>query len=153
MVFFSGRVFFHRHWKLTGQQLKGVDHLYSTLPLPPVHGHSDTYLQLCMWDDYHIFLITPLVFNRLLLDEIYHLIGLLLSDVMLISDCLLEDLIVRFCYSNMRLETGRLKLASTITLVFQANRLTKCASQLRSKQYFSSSEFFRVTVSLSFRQL
>ena len=28
---------------------------YSTLPLPPVHEHSDIYLQLCMWDDYHIF--------------------------------------------------------------------------------------------------
>ena len=27
---------------------------YSTLPLPPAHEHSDIYLQLCMWDDYHI---------------------------------------------------------------------------------------------------
>ena len=26
-----------------------------TLPLPPVHEHSDIYLQLCTWDDYHIF--------------------------------------------------------------------------------------------------
>ena len=26
---------------------------YSTLPLPPAHEHSDFYLQLCMWDDYH----------------------------------------------------------------------------------------------------
>ena len=50
---------------------------YSTLPLPPAHEHSDIYLQLCMWDDYHIFLIAPLVFTRLLLDEIYHLIELL----------------------------------------------------------------------------
>ena len=50
---------------------------YSTLPLPPAHEQSDIYLQLCMWDDYHIFLIAPLVFTRLLLDEIYHLIELL----------------------------------------------------------------------------
>ena len=49
---------------------------YSILPLPPAHKHSDIYLQLCMWDDYHIFLIAPLVFTRLLLDEIYHLIEL-----------------------------------------------------------------------------
>ena len=49
---------------------------YSTLPLPPAHEHSDFYLQLCMWDDYRIFLIAPLVFTRLLLDEIYHLIEL-----------------------------------------------------------------------------
>ena len=50
---------------------------YSTLPLPPAHEQSDICLQLCMWDDYHIFLIAPLVFTRLLLDEIYHLIELL----------------------------------------------------------------------------
>ena len=49
---------------------------YSTLPLPPTHKHWDIYLQLCMWDDYHIFLITMLVFTRLLLDVIYHLIEL-----------------------------------------------------------------------------
>ena len=46
---------------------------YSTLPLLPAHEHSDIYLQLCTWDDYHIFLIAPFVFTRLLLDEIYHL--------------------------------------------------------------------------------
>ena len=56
---------------------------YSTLPLPPVHKHSDIYLQLCIWDDYHIFLIAPLVFTRLLLDEIYHLIQLLLDWLMM----------------------------------------------------------------------
>ena len=49
---------------------------YCTLPLPPAHEHSDIYLQLYTWDDYHIFLIAPLVFTRLLLDEIYHPIEL-----------------------------------------------------------------------------
>ena len=49
---------------------------YSTLPLPPAREHSEIYLQLCMWDDYHIFLIATLVFTRLLLDGIYHLIEL-----------------------------------------------------------------------------
>ena len=49
---------------------------YFTLPLPPAHEHSDIYLQLCMWDDYHIFLIASFVFTRLLLDEIYRLIEL-----------------------------------------------------------------------------
>ena len=47
---------------------------YSTLPLPPTHEQSDIYLQLWISDDYHIFYITPLVFTRLPLDEIYHLI-------------------------------------------------------------------------------
>ena len=49
---------------------------YYTLPLPPTHEHWDIYLQLCMWDDYHVFLIGTLVFTRLLVDEIYHLIEL-----------------------------------------------------------------------------
>ena len=39
---------------------------YSTLQLTPVHEHSDIYLQRCMWDDYHVFLIAPLIFTRLL---------------------------------------------------------------------------------------
>ena len=45
---------------------------YSTLPLPSAHEHSDIYLQLCMWGDYHVFLIATLM----LLDKIYHLIEL-----------------------------------------------------------------------------
>ena len=49
---------------------------YSTLSLPPAHETSDTYLHLCMWDDYHVFLIATLMFTRLLLDDIYNLIEL-----------------------------------------------------------------------------
>ena len=41
--------------------------------------------------------------------------------------CLLDELILHFCYSDLTLETGGFKLASTITLVLQGNRLTKCA--------------------------
>ena len=52
---------------------------YSTVPLPPAQEHSNIYLQLCMWNDYHIFLIAPLVYTRLLLDEFYLLIELELS--------------------------------------------------------------------------
>ena len=43
---------------------------YSTIPLPPAQEQSYIYLQLCMWDGYHIFLIAMLVFTRLLIDEI-----------------------------------------------------------------------------------
>ena len=89
---------------------------YSTLPLPPAHEHSDIYLQLCMWDDYHVFLIATLVFTRLLLDEIYHLIELpfewLIHDAMFV--CLLDELTLGFCYSDLTLETGGFELASTI---------------------------------------
>ena len=94
---------------------------YSILPLPPAHEHSEIHLQLCMWDDYHMFLIAPLLFTRLLLDEIYHLIELsfdwLIDDVMLIFVCLLDNLTLGFCYCNLTRETGGLVLTLTITLV------------------------------------
>ena len=43
--------------------------------------------------------------------------------------CLLDELILGFCYSDLTLETGGFELTSTITLVLQANRLSKCTSQ------------------------
>ena len=103
---------------------------YFNLPLPPAHEHWGIYLQFCMWDDYRVFLIATLVFTRLLLDEIYHLIELpfqwLIDDAMFV--CLLDELILGFCYSDLTLETGGFELASTITLALQGNRLTKFAS-------------------------
>ena len=104
--------------------------VYSTLPLPPAHVNSDIYLQLCIWDDCHVFLITTHVFTRLLLDEIYHFIELpfdyLIDDAMFV--CLLDNLILGFLLQDLTRETGGFELASTITLVLQENRLTKCAS-------------------------
>ena len=63
--FCSIRVFFHIHWPFTGHQGKGKG-----------GDHSDTYLQLCMWDDYNAFSMATLVYTRLLLDKIYHLVEL-----------------------------------------------------------------------------
>ena len=42
--------------------------------------------------------------------------------------CLLDDLILGFCYRNLTRVTGEFEFSSAITLVLQANRLTKCAS-------------------------
>ena len=42
--------------------------------------------------------------------------------------CLLDELVLGFCYSDLTLETGGVELELTITLVLQANRLSKCAS-------------------------
>ena len=81
---------------------------YSTLSLRPAHEHSDICLQLCTWDDYHIFLITMLVFTRLLLVEIfspYRIASWLIDDVKFVLVCLLDGLILGFCYSN--LDTGK----------------------------------------------
>ena len=75
-VLFSIRVFFHRHWRFTGQQGKGGDQLlfHST-----TSARSRTFKHL--FATLHVrwlsrILIAPLVFTRLLLNEISHLIEL-----------------------------------------------------------------------------
>ena len=94
--FFSIRVFFTD--SEDSQDSRGREGMifYFTLPLPPTHEHWDIYLQLCIWDDYHVFLIATLAFTRLLLDDIYHLIELpfewLIDDAMFV--CLLDALIL-----------------------------------------------------------
>ena len=75
--------------------------LQSNLPsIPSAHEHSDIYLQLCKWGDYQVFLITTVLFARLLLDDIYHLIELpfdwLINDTTL--SCLLDEF--KFQYNN-----------------------------------------------------
>ena len=42
--------------------------------------------------------------------------------------CLLNDLILGFCYTNLTWETGGFELASTVTLALQKSRLIKCSS-------------------------
>ena len=103
---------------------------YSTLPLPPTHKHSNIYLQLCMWDDYHFFNCTTCIYQTATQWDLppYWITFWLVDDAVLIVVCLLDDLILSFCYRDLSWETGGLKLASTITPVLQANRLTKCAS-------------------------
>ena len=128
--FFSIRVFFTDTDDSEDSRGRKETIFYSTLPIPPAHKHWDIYLQLCMWDDYHIFLIETLAFTRLLLDEIYHLIELpfawLIDDVMFV--CLFYELILGFCYSDLTWEIGGFEVTSTFILALQANRRTKCAS-------------------------
>ena len=79
IIFFSVRVFFHGHWRLMRQQGKGEDHFLfhsTTSTRSRTFRHLFATLHV-RW--HHIFLIAPLVFTRLLLDEIftlsnYHLI-------------------------------------------------------------------------------
>ena len=86
----------------------------SFIPLYHFHPRSRTlrhFFQLCMWDDYHVFLIATLLFTRLLiatllfirllLDEIYHLIKLPFDWLIMqcLFVCLLDELILGFCYS------------------------------------------------------
>ena len=64
------------------QDSRGMEGIifYSTLPLSPAHEHADIYLQLCMWDDYHIFLS-----HRLYLPDCYSLRFTTLSNYYLID--------------------------------------------------------------------
>ena len=97
--FFSIRIFFTDTDDSQNSREREGTIFYSTLPLSTAHEHWDIYLQLWMWDDYHVFLITMLVFIRVLLNEIYHLIELpferLIDDAMFV--CLLDELILGFC--------------------------------------------------------
>ena len=45
----------------TAEEEKGPS--YSTLPLPPAQEHSDIYLQLCVWDDYHMLMLVIYITN------------------------------------------------------------------------------------------
>ena len=100
LVFFLSK--FLSHWRLQDSRRKEVTTVYSTLPFPPAQEHSSIYLQLCMWDYYHIFLIAPLVFTKLLLIKLppYQITIWFIDYVRLICVCLLDGLILGFSCSN-----------------------------------------------------
>ena len=50
---FSFTVFFHRHWRFTGQQGKGGDKVL-ILSTTATRSQKFKHLQLFMWDDYHV---------------------------------------------------------------------------------------------------
>ena len=62
-ILFSIRVFFTDTDDSQDSSGREGTIFYSTLPVPPAHKHWDIYLQLCMWDDYHVFLIATLVYQ------------------------------------------------------------------------------------------
>ena len=126
-------VFFYQGFlsqTLTNHRTAGKRRGPSFIPLNHFHPLTNIETIICNFDDYHVFLIATLVFTRLLLNEIYYLIELpfdwLIDDAMFV--CLLDELILGVCYSDLTWKTGGFELASTITLVLQANRLTKCDS-------------------------
>ena len=128
--FFSIRIFFHGHWRLTGQQGEGGDHLlfHST-----TSTRSRTFRHL--FATLHVTWLSH-IFNRIACiyqtatrwDLPPYRITIWLTDDVTLSFCLFTWWFDSsfFCYSNLRRETGGFELASTVTLVLQANRLTKC---------------------------
>ena len=113
-IFFPVGVFFHQTLAIHKIKGEGSDHLLFH-SATSTHQHLDIYLQLCLWDDYHVYFISPLEFARLLLDEIYHTIELLLIDwwcrVIFLS-VLFDNLILGLCYNNLTRETGGFELLS-----------------------------------------
>ena len=127
MFFFSIRIFFHIPWRFTGQQGKGGDHFLF---------HSTTYTRSRTFR--HLFTTLHVrwlsrIFNRTA--WIYQTATTLLNYRLIywwcnvnFFVCLLDDLILGFCYSNLTREAGGFELASAIILVLQANQRTKWAS-------------------------
>ena len=104
---------------------------YSTLPLPSAHEHSDIYLQFCKWDDlWLVFDHSTCVyqtFTRWDLPPYWITIWLI-------------DWWCNFClftwwfdswYFVTAIWHGKPVDLNSITLVLQANRLTKCTNHPR----------------------
>ena len=126
--FYQG--FLYIHWRFTGQQGKGGDrllfhsttstrsralrHLFATLHvrwLSRIFNRTAcVYQTATRWD------LSPYRITIWVIDWWCNV-------------CFFNWWIVtKFLLSDLTLETGGFKLTSTITLVLQANRLTKCAS-------------------------
>ena len=100
-IFFSVRVFFHRHWSFTGQQEKEEDHLLF---------HSTTSACSRTLSQNATRWVLPLYQITI------WLIDWLIDDAMFV--CLLDELILGVCYSHLTWETGGFELASTMSVVF-----------------------------------
>ena len=136
---FSTRDLFHRHSRFTGQQGKGGDHLlfpstsstrsrtfkhlFSTLHLrwlSSMFNHNACIYQTATrWD-------LPFYWTSISL----------IDDAIFV--CLLDSLILGFCYSNLTRKSGISELKLTITLVLQANRISKYAGNYTFTLHVSS---------------
>ena len=133
--FFSIRVFFHRHWRFTGQPGKGQPHVL-------FHSTTSTCSQILrhLFAALHVrwlspILIATLVFNWLLLDEILppYRITIWLTDwrwnVCLFTWWIDSKFLLQLFDMGNRWIWTRIDYHPCITI--QANRLTKCASHLK----------------------
>ena len=105
--FFSIRFFFHGHWRLTGQQEKeGDNFLFHSITSTGSRTFRHLFSTLHVRWLWHIFYRTACIYQNATpwdLPQIRIAIWLI-DDVKLVFFCLLDDLILGFCYSN--LDTG-----------------------------------------------
>ena len=135
MSFFSIRVFFHRHWRFTGKQGKGRGHLL-------FHSTTSTFSRTLrhLFATLHerwlsrIFSRNACVYQtatRWDLPPCWITIRLIDWDAMFV--CLVDELIPGICYSDFEMGDRWIWIRiDHLTLVLQANRLTKCASHFVS---------------------
>ena len=123
------RVYYHGYCNSHDRRGRKGTIFCSTLPLPPAHEHWDIYLQLCIWDGYHIFLIALLLFTiashcysmRFTNLLNYHLTDWWCDNNFCLFTWWFDS---RFLLQHLTQESAGFELASTITLVLQANRLS-----------------------------
>ena len=147
-------VCFHRLWRFTGHHRKGGNHLLFQ-STTSTHPRIFTYLFAILhvrWLS-RVFNCNPCIYHtatRWDLAPYWNTIKL--NDyVMLGFICLLDDLMLGFCYSNLTRETGGLELASTITFILQVNRLTTCASHPKLSLNLANNSLWKLAdLSLSF---
>ena len=111
---------------------------YSSLPLPSAHEHVDIYLQLCnvRW--------LPRNFNR----TTYNYQAATRWDLQpWITIWFIDDpkIILGFCHINLTRETSGFELALTITLVLEANLLTKFTNLPRAFHDPSKNSHLQIT--------
>ena len=129
-IFFFYEGFLHRQWRFTGQQGKGGDHLLF---------HSTTYTRSRtlrhLFETLHvrwlsrIFNCNACVYQTATRWDIPpYRITIWVIDWWC-NVCLFTRWIdTRFLLQRLTLKNGGFELASTITLILLANRLTECAS-------------------------
>ena len=126
--FFSIRVFFHGHWRFTGQQAKGGGHLLfhsSTSTRSQTFRHLFATLHV-RWLS-HIFNRTACIYQTATQWDLppYWITIWLIDDVTIAFVCLHDDLILAFFVTAIWDRKRVNSRTSTVTLVLQVNRLTK----------------------------
>ena len=134
-LFFSIRVFFHGHWRFTGHQAKEGGHLLfhsSTSTRSQTFRHLFATLHV-RWLS-HIFNRTACIYQAATRWDLppYWITIWLIDDVTIAFVCLHDHLILAFFVTAIWDRKRVNSRTSTVTLVLQANRLTKKLKIFRS---------------------
>ena len=148
-LFFSIRVFFHGHWRLTGQQGKGGDHfLFHSTTSTRSRTFRDLFAALHVGWLSHIFNWNACIYQTATCWGFPTLLNYHLIDWWCEVCCSLFIWWFDTRFLLQRSWYGKPVDSNThwLTLVLQANRLTKCASVLTEFDIYLISESNLVTL-------